>query len=402
MTYQADQSNNITLKDIIPEKLDNNLIDSLVGYETISAYNQSLRLAPFSRLDNKEFKNYGNQAIDTIDYWMKNVETPFGNVFLSIKSVFIDEDDTVSDFTRAIYNLCDNPGNMDSKNLAKDAIEHYIEVVGDNQTSIKNTNEYVDEFRTKLAADSINFKIIEDKLPALQGQYKKDIEEKQKSLETVQKEIDRLTVLIRKKILEIQDIDEDIGKAGICCAIPIINWGGAIAMASFLSKRSSANKELTRLQNELENNRKKYKSINSELYQLNEQLPLLATMSKQVPSLFKLSQNSAEVAQAIKRAWDDISFNLTNFKKSVEQFNTIEQFSSYKKRKIKENFDKNKKAIQQVLDQHKRSKSLGLPYDDEAKRVFKARSNTPIGYVDIKYKKEGLFYFPYKSLASLT
>jgi hypothetical protein len=387
------------INDIIPENLENNLTDSIVSYETIYAYNTALSLMPFKTLDNEEFKSYRNQAIETVKYWMKNIETPFNEIFLSIKKVFIEEETTVDDFTKAIYNLCDDPNNADSKEAAKEAIEYYLEVLN-NVSCIDTTARYVDEFRIKLAEDSRNFKTIGTKLPAFITQHEGKIKEKQENLEQAQQEIADLTVNIRKKIFQME-VDLVLGKPGICCGISPFNFVTAIALAIFLFQRKERHKELNNLQDELSKHEKNYTAINDELYQLNTQLPLLVSMSTQVPKVYNLSLKAAEVAHAIKRAWDEINFNLKTMKTHVESFNTIEQFSAYKRKKLKENFDRDKKTIKKVITKYDKSNRLGLPFDRNAQQMFDIKSIKRITYVDAPPNNSGLFYMPYQSLIHL-
>lgn len=386
-----------TIDEIIPEGFNDTLIDELVGYETISTYNQALRLIPFNRVDNEEFKGYGNQALETIDYWMKCVESPFDKLFADIERVFVNKSNTdvVEDFTKAINNLFDNPSSEDSKEMAKEAIEYYLEQLNENSKGITETNKHIDEFRIQLGKDSNNFGIIQQKLPALQEANEEAIKKTTEELEETQNNVTRLNIDIRKQKLYLEEIDDSIAKAAICCAIPLINIGGGIAMAVYMEKKSSTKKEIVRLKEELDENSKNYTKLNETLLNLNEQLPILSSMSVQVPSLAKLSIKSAEVAQAIKRAWNDVDISLGYLRENVDKLQTIETINRYKVKKLKEKFDEDKKAIADTINKYKNSKLIGVAYDERAKEVFGLGTRRSMSYSYYRSSPQtNLFYMP--------
>ncbi|MDQ8039850.1 MAG: hypothetical protein REH83_05520 [Rickettsiella sp.] len=381
---------------LISNDLDSQLIDSLVGYETITAYNYGLRLLPYKKLDNEEFKSYGDQATDTLDYWMKNVETPFGNIFLSLQDAFIDNAENVDDLTKYLNNLMENPTNTSIKKEAKEALEAYVDVVKNNEQAINNTNEYVDEFRKKIAEDTINFVTFKTKLPNIIQKNKDEIESKTTRLEETQKEVTELTKQIRETKLKLLSINEDIGKAGIACAIPIANTFGAIAMSVFLAKKSSAQSELERLENDLETYKEKINTINTKLNDLNQQAPLLCTMTAQIPVLEALSKKAAEVAQLIKRSWDNIKFNLANLGELLDKMKQIETLSSYVKKNLGKNFDRKKDAIKTVIEKYNESMKVGIPVDEKAQKLFDLKPLVNSKYYT--YTESGLLYLSHQEL----
>ncbi|MES2141762.1 MAG: hypothetical protein V4471_02600 [Pseudomonadota bacterium] len=388
------EKNNIL--DITPDTLDNALIDSLNGYENITVYNNIIRLIPFKDAINSDIKEYGKQAIETINYWMTNIETPFGNTFLAIKTVFLEED-TLEDLEKELKAYRENKTFNKLKEI-NDITKEYEENLKKHQGTINDTNAHVDKFRQLIAIDSQNFQDIEKKLPDIIKDNNDKITEKKEKIKEVQTKITELTTDIRKKQLEIEEIDSGISKAGIACAIPIVNFGGAIAMAVLLGKKSAANSELRNLEDELERKKTEIIQLNSDLYGLNKQAPLLTSMCAQIPNLYTLSITSAEVAQKIKRAWDDINYGLN------ELITTLEKKDEKTDRalsKLPKKINSLQQDLTKTLEKYERSKNLGIPVDENAQKVFKLSPRLKSNYY-YSSSQSGLLYVPVQELYTIT
>ena len=391
-----DLAEKINIYNITPETLDIDLINSLNGYEHISVYNNIIRLMPFKKIINSDIKKYGEKAIETINYWMTNIETPFGNTFLAIKSVFLTET-TLEDLKTELNAYRENktPSKL---NEIKEITKEYEDNLKQHQKTINDTNTHVDKFRELIAIDSQNFQDIEKKIPAIIKDNNNKITEKKEKIKEVQTRITELTTKIRKKNLEIEVINSDISKAGIACAIPVINLGGAIAMAILLGKKSATNSVIKNLEDELERKKTEITQLNSDLFKLNEQAPLLNSMCIQIPNLYTLSLKSAEVAQAIKRAWDDINFGLKELITTLNKKNELDELTDRALSKLPNKIDSLQQALKNTLDKYERSKNLGIPVDRNAQKAFKLGPQ-------IKYysrPQSELIYIPVQELYTIT
>ena len=379
------------------------VINALVGAENINAYSFALRLTPFEKLDHATFKKYGEQALESIHFWMTDVETPFTTIYSSIETAIFHKqaNETIDDFLKAIQNYSDNPSD-NNKTEVIEPIDYYIDdFLTPTIEKITKVNDKINCFRERLAEDSKHFQEISQALPSLTKANEDDVATKTDQLHKNEQKILDLGEDIRKKKLAVRDKSEEIRKAGICCAVPVINFFAGIAMAVLVSDKAKLEAQRDELEEKLEKTKENSEKITSELIKLNKQMPILTTMSTQVPSLYTLSLKSADVAQSIKRNWDEISNDLGTIKTGLGDINDKGK-SNYALKKIKARLLTDRNNLQTTIQQFKHSNSLGVVFDPVAEQAFQNKIKN-FKSIDLKHSPRGssLYCIPTQELYAI-
>ncbi|MES2141760.1 MAG: hypothetical protein V4471_02590 [Pseudomonadota bacterium] len=350
---------------LIPKNFNENLLESLVNYETITVYNKALKLLPVKKIEDKNARTYAEQALTNINYWENHVAKSFESIFLGLKSLL--ESKYMRLISMALNNILTTPKSPEQKIKVTTLIKNYKGLVIDYIININTTIKHVDEFRKKINGDSQNFEEINTKLHIILNQKKEKIKEKIASLNEVQKIITKTNQELRKEYLYIETLKSNIAKVGITCAT--FKYVSETAIAVFFTGKSPTEK-IKNLENRLQKNKETYQKVNDELLYLAKQAPLLASLMTQIQSLYSLSLQSANIAQTIKRNWDNINFNLEAFIQILNNINQYDRLSDYIKNKLEKKFTTAKNEIETTIKKYERSNQLGIPLDKKIQEIF--------------------------------
>ena len=351
--------------DLIPENFNEILLESLVSYETITVYNKALKLLPIKKINDKNARTYAEQALANINYWETHVSQPFNNIFIKLESLF--KINYMEQLPRRLINLLENPKSQEAKKIVNFLIKKYKISAKNYIINVNTTIKHVDEFRKKINGDSQNFEEINNKLHITLKQKKEKIKEKMVVLNETQEIITKTNQELRKEYLYIETLKSNIAKVGITCAT--FKYVSETAIAVFFAGKSSTEK-IKDLKNILQINKETYQKVNDELLYLDKQAPLLASLITQIKSLYSLSLQSANIAQTIKRNWDNINFNLEEFTQVLNNINKFNSLSDYIKNKLVKKFTRTKKEVETTIKKYERSNQLGIPLDKKIQETF--------------------------------